>query len=909
MEKTANKTILSVRRRWLHVGILLLTLGMLSACEDAELETGVRLPRDFDGEFVTEEKIIGKWNLDMDGVNEINAGRVGLVLSRETKSYLTSDVIDINNDTLYSNRQPIDSWRIIYDYKGKADNFNGSVLEIVAGGQTQHWQVETAREDSIICTIWNDSLQTKTPMTMYREGSVYDNSPAIEMTQEEVVEFCTNLRRIADEMSQNEKEQYSNLSASKWMSGVADDVKLCNIAIPGTHDSGTYGIKYHAQFAAQTQRYNLKEQFDIGVRSFDLRVRNAGDEARIYHNFIPCELGFKEAIKDIFRKVAKSSECSFVFINTEGNDLGGAWGVVLRIIGGYLTFGGVIINHNALDEMATRVSIQQDLLDAEREVMKEYGMSDSEHIMALYRPDITMGESRGKVFIINRLPDKIYKEHYPFVGQGVVGGFSGHKDLITLKDKSERNGTAEDTIVCKNAMMINDLYTDAADISHSYFYEMKYTEWHNFFLEGNLQRVEGNGKDILYFNSASASIGDWVVGVAYTPIPDYPHVCENVYPKIIKDLKSDRTCGIIPMDYAGRSEYDRLHTNEVIACVGISIAFTYGKPILQQLSFLGLTALWEFFKPKFKVHGDELVNAILDQSRMPAKLESVKLNKDVSEIEKGERDTLRLKFYPADATDKDIESWSSSNPNVVALNDNVLLGVKQGNARVTVKLKNGMRASAYVVVGAKKMRAVSLGLSVDWADRNIGAAAPECDGYFYTWGDTDLRLRNYASSTYKYGAASDKYYRYSKNTPDETQLRDGDDPASQLGGGWRMPTLAEVQELMAKAEWKLDEKNGVRGYTVSHNGNSIFLPATGYFNGYDLVGLGENEGYFWTRDIYKSYVWQWDFANAIYIHHDPSLPFHGTSNMLRYQGLPIRPVKASQNNIGYRTKSRKQVKR
>lgn len=903
MKRTIKRFISSVGRCNMQIACLFVVLGMLSACQDAMVEDSNQLPSGFKGEYIHESQIIGSWNLDLDGVDEINAGRAGLVLAKKSPSYLTSDVIDINHDTLYSNRQLIDSWRILYDCGDLEEDFHGSVLEIVSEGHTQHWQVETVRQDSIVCTLWNDSLKTKSPITMYRDGSAYDNASMIDMTPEEVVEFCATIRHAADSLS-HLGHVIPGSATSRWMADVADDVKLCNMAIPGTHDSGTFGIKYYAQFAAQTQRYNLKEQFDLGVRSFDLRVRNSGDEARIYHNFIPCELGFKEAIKDIFRKVAKSTECSFVFINTESNDLGGALGVVARILAGYFTFGGVIINHNSLDEMATRTSIVKDILDAEREVKKEYGMSDSERILAIYRPDITMGESRGKVFVINRIPDKIYKEHYPFVGQAVLGGFGGLKDLVSLKDESERKGTVEDTIVYKNAIKVQDLYADDKDISHGYFYEMKYTDFHNHFLEGNLQRVEGNGNDILYYNSASASIGDWVVGLAYTPIPDYPHVCENVYPKIIKDLNSERTCGIIPMDFAGRSEYDRLHTNEVIICFASTLVFTYGKPILQQLSFLGLTALWEFFKPKFKVHGDELLNAILDQSRKPAKLQSVTLNKDVSKLKVGETDTLKLKFYPADATDKAIESWTSSNVKVVALNSNVLKAVGTGNARVTVKLKNGMRASAYVVVGGTSMRAVSMGLSVDWADRNIGAAAPECDGYFYTWGDTDLRLRNYVSSQYKYGAASDKYYRY---TDDDGQheLDGGDDPAAQLGGGWRMPTTAEVEELIAKAEWKLEVKNGVKGYRVSSKGNSIFLPVTGYFNGYYLVGLEENEGYFWTRSIFKSSRWQYDFGNAMYIHYDEALPFHGTTNQLRFRGLPIRPVRAKNASVDNMVKTRK----
>lgn len=900
MEKTAKKTILSVRRRWLHVGILLLTLGMLSACEDEMVDAGVNLPEDFNGEVVVETQMIGTWNVDLDGMKEINAGRMGIVLSRKGESYFTCDVVDYENDTVFKVKTPIDSWGIKYDDDEKEDGYNGTVLTMVSSGQKKSWRVESARPDSIICSVYNEETETATKMVMYRDGSEYDSAPAIDLEPEEVAEFCAQLRHFADSAF-----ALPNGTTSRWMNDVSDDVKVCNVAIPGTHDSGTAGITRYGRFAAQTQDFTLKEQFEKGVRSFDLRVRNSDGKAKIFHNFISCELSFRDAMLSVMRSVAKTSECAFVIVKTEGNDMSGK--NFLKGLGTYLTAGGVKMDTEKLDEMATRKMIYNDILAVEEQVKREMGIDASERIIADYRPDITMGESRGKLFIINRLDKDTPIKHYPFVGQGAIGSFGGTMDLVTLKPESQRKGTAEDTIVYKKAMIINDLYADDPQISHHQFYQMKSSQFHELFMYAHHQRVDGTDENILYFNSASASIGDWVAG-HYTPIPDYASVCENVYPTLIKYMHTERTCGLIPMDYAGLEKYRRLTTGEIIGIAATDVWITVLTPGLQQGLLLAMYRLALLLKSPYSVHGDELLNAIINQSRIPAKLDSISLNKYVSNIEVGKEDTLRVIFHPADATDRDIEGWTTNNPEVVSLTDNKVMGLKQGNARVTVKLKNGMQASAYVVVGAKKMRAVSLGLSVDWADRNIGAAAPECDGYFYTWGDTDLRLRNYVASRYKFGAASDKYYRYSKANP-EYVLAVDDDPAAQLGGGWRMPTTAEVEELIAKAEWKLEVKNGVKGYTVSHNGNSIFLPSTGYFNGYDLRGRDENEGYFWTRSIYKSSQWQWDFGNAIYIHYDEKLPFHGTSNMLRYQGLPIRPVRAKSNSVGNMTKSRKQVKR
>lgn len=51
------------------------------------------------------------------------------------------------------------------------------------------------------------------------------------------------------------------------------------------------------------------------------------------------------------------------------------------------------------------------------------------------------------------------------------------------------------------------------------------------------------------------------------------------------------------------------------------------------------------------------------------------------------------------------------------------------------------------------------------------------------------------------------------------------DPANVLwGNGWRLPTEAEIKELIEKCTWTAEQY----GYTVTGpNGNSIFLPACG----------------------------------------------------------------------------------
>lgn len=57
---------------------------------------------------------------------------------------------------------------------------------------------------------------------------------------------------------------------SNWMSMISDDVSICDLLIPGTHDTmtATCNQRYY-----KTQTLSLKEQLQYGVRFFDMRIR------------------------------------------------------------------------------------------------------------------------------------------------------------------------------------------------------------------------------------------------------------------------------------------------------------------------------------------------------------------------------------------------------------------------------------------------------------------------------------------------------------------------------------------------------------------------------------------------------------------------------------------------------------
>ncbi len=80
---------------------------------------------------------------------------------------------------------------------------------------------------------------------------------------------------------------------SGWMERLYSqdsDVRLRDIAIPGTHDAGTFSIKSLASIEAVsvTQSRDLCQQAKDGIRYFDLRVSNDDDNNKfiIVHGII-----------------------------------------------------------------------------------------------------------------------------------------------------------------------------------------------------------------------------------------------------------------------------------------------------------------------------------------------------------------------------------------------------------------------------------------------------------------------------------------------------------------------------------------------------------------------------------------------------------------------------------------------
>lgn len=182
--------------------------------------------------------------------------------------------------------------------------------------------------------------------------------------------------------------------------------------------------------------------------------------------------------------------------------------------------------------------------------------------------------------------------------------------------------------------------------------------------------------------------------------------------------------------------------------------------------------------------------------------------------------------------------------------------------------------------------AIDLGLSVKWADCNVGATSPEDYGSYFSWGETATKTQ-YNESTYSF-----------KENPLVLPL-DHDAAFVNWNNKWRMPTREESEELLEKCVWEYATINGVRGYKViGPNKNSIFLPFAGYHkcispNYGDKFVADGSEGRYWTSSNYASSSSSWVNWNArcIFIeYYSGSLSEHKSLWWDRYQGYSVRPV-------------------
>lgn len=183
-----------------------------------------------------------------------------------------------------------------------------------------------------------------------------------------------------------------------------------------------------------------------------------------------------------------------------------------------------------------------------------------------------------------------------------------------------------------------------------------------------------------------------------------------------------------------------------------------------------------------------------------------------------------------------------------------------------------------------KLESVDLGLSIKWANLNIGAQRPEYSGELFAWGEHSQK-ESYSWDNYVFKASDGSFTKYNVDTSHGNLdyrifLDPSDDPAVYaINSRWRTPTYAEWEELRDGCDWVWTDDysgTGVPGFIVSGRGayseNSIFLPEVAGSDGVPV-------GHYWTSELFTS-----DSKQAY------CFSFLYDCTAARMLGYPIRPV-------------------
>ena len=279
------------------------------------------------------------------------------------------------------------------------------------------------------------------------------------------------------------------------------------------------------------------------------------------------------------------------------------------------------------------------------------------------------------------------------------------------------------------------------------------------------------------------------------------------------------------------------------------------------------------------------------------------LDETSASIKVGATRTITATVYPDNAANKNL-AWESSDKAVATVDNGVVTGVEVGTCTITCRAMDGSGKYAECQVTVLPIHEyVDLGLpsGTKWATCNVGANSPEEYGDYFAWGETEPKSK-YDWASYKYSNGSE--YTMTKYCTQENRGNDGftdnliellpaDDAATaNWGSGWQMPSLDQLKELSNSANTTMEwtQLNGVNGckITSKSNGNSIFLPAAGYY-AWSSPSVEVTSSY-WSRSLFpatpcNAYVLNFN-SYAVNIDWNTS-----SVRFYRFLGLSVRPVR------------------
>lgn len=304
-----------------------------------------------------------------------------------------------------------------------------------------------------------------------------------------------------------------------WLSMIRDDAKVCKLSIPGTHDTmtgmGFYVpvIEYISNVTAISQVSTFKEQMSCGIRFFDFRpvvgidtlAKNPEDRQilRLAHGFTEVNVTFEQSI-DWMQEFLKAHPSEFFIVKIQadnGMESQQNWTVLLNKVLSLPKYDGLFIKS--------------------------------------WRPDLTVGEMRGKILWLSRYDLRPYNSsfHYP----------------VAYCDWPDEDPDVDEE-VHPDQQRNCAIYNMEDESIKATLYKQDY---YKTTTEKRMATKISTVIDMMR-SAREATAGNeniWIVNhcSAYTEVSPRGYItnASNLHPKVIEELLSaEGTLGIMPMDMA-----------------------------------------------------------------------------------------------------------------------------------------------------------------------------------------------------------------------------------------------------------------------------------------------------------------------------------------------------------------------
>ncbi|MBR5466342.1 MAG: hypothetical protein IKU79_02910 [Bacteroidaceae bacterium] len=285
-----------------------------------------------------------------------------------------------------------------------------------------------------------------------------------------------------------------------WMSFLDDTVFLSTLSIPGAHDAATGDGFVLNVGLGRTQELSLDEQWDSGVRAFDLRPALCDTILHIYHGSLRTKTSFSEAIDVILSKLsANPSEFAIVLIRHESE------------------------SENEVEEKNWS------------RFMGTYIHSLGNHAVA-FHPYLTLGEVRGKILFLTRSP------YYGTDKGALVTGWCHSADVTT---QAQITSYASSEVA---TLQMQDYYAPTSK-------EKQLQKKQGVFLM--FKRAQAAEEGVWTMNFLSGYASTWMGTGLFATTSGYKRNAAWLHPLVLDFIttsSSSNGYGIVFMDFVGTDE-------------------------------------------------------------------------------------------------------------------------------------------------------------------------------------------------------------------------------------------------------------------------------------------------------------------------------------------------------------------